>query len=233
MDMTIKWGKCMKKIMTSVSVIMILVLSVLGLVGCTPLTVDKYLQKVASTDNFTMEFLWNNIGTVTKDIYEFDKNKFRRLSTAEMVTERNSDGEYEIFNKIYNVWSRGKTMSEADYLEAIGFGKDGGGFGDEFQNTYKKENMTYANKILDLAATDLMGSFDMETDHFSLKKENYDFIFGKNNSSDIVADILLKGGNIVLTMHQANVKLVVTFSKLGSTKVSITDEMRNAESLYN
>ncbi len=203
----------------------------LGLVSCTPFSVNKYLEKVSESKNFTMEYEWNLSGRFTRDIYEFDDGKLRRLSGTEVVTERNSDGQYNIYQYLYNVWFRYEPMDEKAYLESIGFGEHGGGFGEEFDKNdpEKQTGINLSNKVLLLAQESLNDAFDMGTNSHTLKKEYYVDIFGSKFEDNSSVDIKLEGGKIILSVEYGNSSFVQTISKLGSTKVKITDEMRDGK----
>ena len=224
----------MKKIISVVVIVIMSIASIVGLVGCTPFTVDKYLEEVAEGTNLTMEYEWNLMGAVTRDIYQFDEGNMRRLGSFEMVTSLNSDGEYDTYNYIYNVWFKDRTVNKETYLNAIGFGENGGGFGDEFSGTPKQEGIEYASNALQLARENLDESYEMDTDKFVLKEEFYADVFGIkfDNYGNVIVSISLDNGEIELNMVYGSYSFVLTISDLGSTKVKITDEMKNADEKF-
>lgn len=218
-----------------ISIVLTAGLGVLGwVVATTPFTVDKYLEEVAEGTNLTMEYKWNLIGQVTRDIYEFDDGNMRRLGGVfEMVTSLNSEGNYDTYTQIYNVWFKDRTVNEKTYLNAIGFGENGGGLGDEFGST-KQEGIVRASAVLDLARESLDEAFEMDTDKFVLKEEFYADVFGSKfeNYGDILVEISLDRGEVVLNMEYGSHSFVLTISDLGRTKVKITDEMKNADEKF-
>ena len=222
----------MKKILSAIGVMIMSAVVMLGLVSCTPFSIDKYLEKVSTTKNFTMEYKWNLMGNISRDVYEFDDDKLRRLNSTEIVSARNSDGEYDFYYYMYNVWFKDRTVDEETYLNLIGLGADGGGLGDEFEGSSKQKGINWSNTILTLATESLTDSFEMGANSFTLKKELYPDVFGSKYDGDATIDLALYGGKIILTVQNGSEGYVMTISKLGSTKVSVSKEMKEAPERY-
>lgn len=215
-----------KKLALILTTIVILTVSIIGFAGCTPFTVKGYIEKAQKGD-VTMTYEWNmSTGGVTKDIYEYDKTKFRRLSNVELVMEKRKDGNYGVYYQNYNVWFRSNDITEAEYLELIG---DQAGEFVAGGQTQKQIGIKIVHNILSLAKENLEDNFVTEKKEYTLKKEHFDKVFveaGVINTGKL-AKIELSGGELIVSVKYGGNTITMTMSKLGSTKVKVTDDMRD------
>lgn len=218
-----------KRFIATILSVMLIIICVVGLVGCMPFSLDKYLIKITEKDNYTLVFDWETGGDYAKDYYYFTKNYFGVSTAFEYVADLRIKEEVVLYLEKNNVWEKSKPISYSRYLEYMGFDEDGKfSAGNIQQSNARNKCIGFIQNGLTLAATDLEGKFNVVERKYELRKDSLYDVFGSDSNVTCSFVVYLDSGDCRAQLVWGANKLDFTITDVGSTKLKITKEMQEA-----
>lgn len=222
-----------KKSVLFVVVISLMLITAIIFSGCSSmLNISAFLEKADKSKNFTMSFEWNMSTGASKDIYAYNKNyTYMSNQSNEFIIDKTKKENVIMYRKVYNLWGRSSEIPFIEYKESVMIS-------DQFTaNTSEKSyGYVYAGQIMDLARKEFKASFtrsDDDRDKYVLNSDKSKEIFikytGISYSANCKAYCYKINNKVIFELEYGTVKLKVELYKLKGTKITVTNEMLEAQ----